>query len=348
MLMAAALLLVVAGALPVGGAPEVYRGGLMLALAAAILLASLYAAFRLAGREWWRLVLALVMGFMLVGGVAAAWMYGLEGWHFARSGEWKWLGSLGMWCTAFFGCGMAVVGAWGLYRLLDRRLWLAAMHLALVAMGVGCLADCAGEVKGMMTMPSARKAGRVAMRERLAVGERVYPFGFSVGVKDFKISYYDNAAYGLYEFTGTGGWKRLALAHEEEGGRLAFPGGVNLLAKELKTLPGMPRPMHVLGGGRVVVEEEPTVKSYEAVCVIEEEGKLTEQIVRVNEPLHYKDWIFYLLSYRDAHGVPSVQMMARRSPGRPWMLGGIGGLALSTVFWCWSPDKQKANKEVRG
>lgn len=344
MLMAAALLLVVSGALPVGGTPAVYRGGLLLALAAAISLASLYAALKLSGRQWWRLALALLMAFMLVGGVSAAWMYGLEGWRFAQGGEWKWLGSLGMWCTAFFGCGMAIVGAWGMYRLLDRRLWLAALHLSLVAMGLGCFADYMGETKGMMTLPSAQNTGRMAMHEQLVDEGRAYPFGFSVGVKNFEVSYYGNGSYGLYEFAA-GRWKRLALADERDG-RVSFPGDVDVAVKDIKDLPGMPRPMYVIGGGRVVVKEEAPVKSYEATCVVEQGNQLTEHMVRVNEPLFCGDWIFYLLNYRDVHGVPHVQMMARRSPGRLWMLGGIGGLLLSTVFWCWMPAQQPQGEEV--
>lgn len=345
MLMAAALLLVVAGALPVGGAPSVYRSGLMLALAAAISLFCLYAALRLAGRGWWRLLLALVMALMLVAGVAAAWMYGLEGWKFAQRGTWNWLGSLGMWCTTFFGGGMAVIGGWGMFRLLDRRLWLAALHLSLVAMGIGCFADFFGETKGMMQLPSAQNRGSVAMHEQLVDGGRAYPFGFSVGVKNFEVSFYDNASYGLYEFAA-GRWRRLALADAEDG-RVAFHGGIDVAVADVKPLPGMPRPMYVLGGGRVVVKEQPSVKSYEATCVVEQGNELSEHGVRVNEPLFYGDWIFYLLSYKDVHGTPHVQMMARRSPGRPWVLGGIGGVLLSTAFWCWLPTFKQTGEEVQ-
>ncbi len=337
--MAAALLLLVAGALPAGGAPAVYRGGLMVFLALVLGLLSLYAVLRLAGREWWRLALALAMGFLFVGGVAAMWMYGLEGWRFASGGEWRWLGGLGLWCTAFIGAGMAAVGGLGVYKLMNGRLWLAAVHLSLVAMGLGCMADMTGEVKGMVAMPSAQNRGRAAMRDRLEDEGKAYPFGFSIGVKNFEVTYYESKTYGLYAYEGRS-WKHLASTEAEDGG-ISFPGESRLSESDVKPLPGMPRPMYVLGGGKVVVKEEAPVKSYEALCVIEDGKDSVELPVRVNEPLFRGDWIFYLLSFRDVRGEPVVQMMARRSPGRIWMLGGIAGLLVSTAFWCWMPREGK-------
>lgn len=340
MLMGAALLLLVAGALPVGGAPAVYRGGLMLVLAAAMGLVSLYAVFRLAGREWWRLALALAMGVLFVGGISAVWMYGREGWRFASGGEWRWLGGLGLWCTAFFGAGMAAVGGFGVYRLMNRRLWLAALHLALVAMGLGCMADYTEEVKGMVAMPSAQNREKPVMHDRLDDRGQAYPFGFSIGVKNFEITYYESKTYGLYSYTGKG-WKRLASA-EAENGRVVFPGEIEIADREVRPLPGMPRPMYVHGGGKVVVKEEDPVKSYEALCVIEDGKETVELPVRVNQPIFYGEWIFYLSSFREGPvGGPIVLMTARRTPGRLWMLGGIAGLLVATAFLCWMPGEGK-------
>lgn len=340
MLMGAALLLLLAGALPGGGVPAVYRGGLMCALGAALALASLYGVFRLSGRAWWRLLLSLVMAFLLVGGVAAVWMYGAQAWRFAAGGEWRWLGSLGFLCTAFFGAGMAAVGGFGLWRLMNRRLWLAAVHLSLVAMGLGVMLDHAGEVKGQVAMLSAQNGGRPMMHSRLEAGRTAYPFGFSVGVKNFEVTYYEGNTYGLYAYEGRG-WKRVATA-EAERENIAFPGGIEVAEKDVKPLPGMPRPMFVLGGGQVVVKEPAPVKSYEALCLVEDGAETAEFSVRVNEPLSYKDWIFYLSSYREGHGgAPVVLMTARRAPGRPWMLGGIAGLLVATAFWCWMPGDGK-------
>lgn len=341
MLMGAALLLLLAGALPLGGVPSVYRGGLMAALGAALSVASLYAAFRLSGRAWWRLLLALVMGFLFVGGVAAVWMYGAQALRFAAGGEWRWLGGLGFLCTAFFGAGMAAVGGFGVWRLMNKHLWLAAVHLSLVAMGLGVMADRAGEVKGLMAMPSAQNKGRPTMHAQFEdAGKAVYPFGFAVGVKNFDVTYYEGNTYGLYAYEGRA-WKRLASA-EAKDGTIAFPGGVEVASNDVKPLPGMPRPMFVLGGGKVVVKEQPPVKSYEALCRVEDGEKTAEFTVRVNEPLFYGDWMFYLSSYREGQGGhPVVLMTARRSPGRIWMLGGIAGLLVATAFWCWMPGDGK-------
>ncbi len=84
MVLGAVLLLLVAGAFPYNGAPQVYRSGMMLVLGGVVGLLCLYAAFRLAGGCWGRLPAVMARLFVSCGGVAGVWRVS-QGWPVCRS-----------------------------------------------------------------------------------------------------------------------------------------------------------------------------------------------------------------------------------------------------------------------
>ncbi len=340
---AAAVVILIAGAWPLGGAPAVYHSGFLLSLGALIGLLCLCAGARMAGKRWLRLLPAALLAFIAAGCLCGAWMYAKAGIEFALSGEWKWLGSLGRWVTALALLGIAGVAAAGVHRLMDVRLWLAAAHFSLAVMGIGCFSDYAGEVKGTLFLTAAEEGAPVPMQHGLHQEGRSYPFGFSIGLLGFSVEYYDDAPCGLYAYE-EGQWKlkreltpREGVLHVEEG--LDVPLG------RLKTLSGMPHPMYVLEDGRVLLKGAAPVKSYDALCTVTTNGRDEKRHVRVNEPLAQGGWLFYLADYREVHGRPGVYLTARYAPGRPWMLGGMGALLVSTAFWCWTPRRGRAREQ---
>lgn len=336
---AAALVILMAGAWPVGGAPEVYRSGFLLLLGGVIGALSFCAGITLTGKQWWRLLLSALLAFIATGCLCGAWMYTVAGIDFAAGGGWRWLGSLGRWIMATAMLGIVGVSAVGIFRLMSSRLWLATVHFSLVSMGIGCLADYCGEIKGSLSLPVAQNGQPPVMQESVYVGNCLYPFGFSFGIKQFTVSRYDDAVTCCLCIYKNGQWQVQSEMTPQNG--ILKTDNFSVPLSELKTLPGMPYAMYVLEDGRVIVKNEAPVKSYDAVCVIENGGKTEEHHILVNEPVSYNDWIFYLMHCDFSQGRQTVYITARCAPGRPWMIGGMAALMLSVACWCWLPSRKE-------
>lgn len=336
---AAALMILIAGAWPMCGAPEVYRSGFLLLLGGVIGILSFCAGAALTGKQWWRLLLAALLAFIATGCLCGAWMYTVAGIEFAAGGEWRWLGSLGRWIMATAMLGMVGVSFVGVFRLMTHRLWLAAVHFSLVAMGIGCFADYCGEVKGPLVLSMPQEGEVPMMQKSVYDGNRLHPFGFSLGLKQFTVLRYEDAVTCRLCVYKNGRWLVQTELTPQNG--ILKTDGISVPLSELKMLPGMPHAMYVLEDGRVIVKNDAPVKSYEAVCVIENEGKREEYRLRVNEPISYNGWLFYLMHCDTEAGKQTVYVTARCAPGRPWMIGGMAALMISVAFWCWLPKKKE-------
>ncbi len=126
-----------------------------------------------------------------------------------------------------------------------------------------------------------------------------------------------------------------------------FDGWKEIPASAFRKLGNMPQSVYVIDQERVAVQEQPPVKMFMAACVVEDGKEKKEFEMKVNEPLRYGDWIFYLLNRFDREGIRYVQFMARRSYGDVWMMYGIGALLVSLTMWCWWPKKQKNQSEEK-
>ncbi len=336
---ASALIILIAGAWPLDGTPEVYRSGFLLLLGGVIGILSFCAGVTLTGKQWWRLLLSSLLTFIAAGCLCGAWLYTVAGIGFASGGEWRWLGSLGRWIMAAAMLGIVGVSAVGIFRLMTGRLWLAAVHFSLVAMGGGCFLDYCSEIKGTLRLPVPQNGEAPFMQENVYDGNRMHPFGFSLGVRQFTVLRYADAVTCRLCVYKNGQWQVQTELIPQNG--ILKTDDISVPLSELKIFPCIPHAMYVLEDGRVIVKNEAPVKSYEAVCVIETDGKKEEYRLRVNEPISHNGWLFYLMHCDNEQGKQTVYVTARCAPGRPWVIGGMVALMISVAFWCWLPSRKE-------
>lgn len=352
MVLAAVLLLLVTGAFPYNGAPQVYRSGMMLVLGGVVGLLCLYAAFRLAGRGWWRLPAVVLLLFVCCGGVAGVWegCAGMAGLPF--DSFWSWVTAFWFAVFVLVAATCAGVAVFVLSRMANRKMCLAVAHLSLVAMGVGAYMDYFNEVKAMLYLPVGQyvmKPGetpRVMMTDKVVDDdEKEFSLGFRLGVSAFEEIYYEPVDYSLYRVGEKG--NSLLQRVKAADGMVRFDGWKDIPVSAFRKLGNMPQSVYVVDHSRVAVQDQPPVKMFMAACVVEDGKEKKEFEMKVNEPLRYGDWIFYLLNRFDREGVRYVQFMARRSYGDVWMMYGIGALLVSLTMWCWWPKKQKNQSEEK-
>ena len=336
MALGAACVLLLAGAFPLLGAPEVYRSGAMLLLGGLTVLLCLVGGWRLAARKRVQLVVGLAFLFFTVTGVNMLFQYGAKALEYAGIGGPMWAGAVGMGCVAL--TGVVFMGVFGFlcYRVMNHRLlWLAGLHWAVALLGIGAFIDAACEVR----IPVALAAdARTELTELRAEDGTTYPLGFRLRVDAFDIRYYDDATYSLYSFeNGRPG----PMQQVERRGDTLHLGQESWPVSALKKAPGMPHPFLMIPGQptRVLVQNPATVRDYCAhiVAFTDHRGRpeTHKAELRVNSPFACKDWRFSLSSYRQEAGQTQVLLQARRAPGRFAALCGMVGIIICTAVWCW-------------
>ncbi|MBT9449888.1 cytochrome c biogenesis protein ResB [Akkermansia glycaniphila] len=350
MVLAAVLLLLVTGASPVNGVPQVYRSGVMLVLGGVVGVLCLYAAFRLSGRGWWRLPSVVLLLFVCCGGAAGVWAGcdGLAGLPF--DSFWSWVTALWFAVFVLVAATCGGVAVFVLSRMMSRKLCLAVAHLALVAMGVGAYVDYFNEVKALLYLPVGQYVMKTGETPRVMTTNKVlndegkeFALGFHLGVSDFEEKYYDPVDYSLYRVGEKG--NSFQQKTKVENGMVRFDGLKAIPVSDFMKLGHMPQSVYVVDHERVAVQEQSPVKMFTAMCVVQDGKERKEFTMKVNEPLRYGDWIFYLLNRSDEKGILCVQFLARRSYGDVWMMYGIGGLLVSLTMWCWWPKRKKSQSE---
>lgn len=336
MALGAACVLLLAGAFPLLGAPEVYRSGAVLLLGAISVLLCLWGGWRLASGLRGQLVFGLVFLFFTITGLNMLFLYGAKALEYAAIGGAMWAGFVGMGCVALTGVVFMAVFGFLCYRVMNKRiLWLAGAHWAVALLGIGAFVDAAYEVRVPVTLPAD---GKTELTELLLDDGCRLPLGFRLRVDGFTVQHYDDATYTIYSFEN--GRPGAAQPVERRGDTLHL-GAESWPVSSLKSAPGMPHPFLMLPGTptRVLMQQPGTVRDYCArlVAFTDHRGRPETHTaeLRVNSPFACKDWRFSLSSYREQNGQVEVLMQARRAPGRFASLCGMVGIIICTAVWCW-------------
>ncbi len=336
MVLGAACVLLLAGAFPLMGAPEVYRSGGVLVLGALSVLLCLWGGWRLAVGRRVQLVAGLAFLFFTVTGLVMLVEYGAKALEYAGIGGAMWAGFVGMGCVALTGVVFMAVFGFLCYRVMNLRvLWLAGLHWAVALLGMGAFVDAAFEVRVPVSLPADGKTELTELH--LDDGRRI-PLEFRLRVDDFVVQHYDDATYVLYSFE-----KGVPVATQqvERRGDSLCLGAETWPVDSLKSEPGKPHPFLMLPGtpARILMQHPGTVSDYCAriVAFTDHRGRPETRTaeLRVNTPFACKDWRFSLSSYREQGGQTEVLMQARRAPGRFAALCGMVGIMVCTAAWCW-------------
>ncbi len=336
MALGAACVLLLAGAFPLLGAPEVYRSGAMLLLGVITIILCFAGGWRLAVGRRGQLIFGLVFLFFTVTGLCMLGQYGAKALEYARIGGPMWAGAVGMLCVALTGVVFMAVFGFLCYRVMNQRiLWLAGLHWAVALLGIGAFVDAACEIRVPVTLPAD---ARTELTELVLDDGRTLPLGFRLRVDDFVVQHYDDATYSLYTFeNGRPG----PMQPVERRGETLHLGNESWPLSALKNAPGMPHPFLMIPGQpiRVLVQNPATVRDYCAriVAFTDHRGRpeTHKAELRVNSPFACKDWRFTLSSYRREGAHTEVLMQARRAPGRFAALCGMVGIIICTAVWCW-------------
>lgn len=336
MLIGAVCVLLFAGGFPRLGAPDVYRGGAMLLLGVIGAMLSLWGAMRLAAGQVLRLIVGMVLAFLALAGVAVLFRYGAGAVELAQKGGAMWAGAVGMGCTALTGLLFVAIFGYLAMRLLTPRLWLAMSHVSVFLVALGAYLDFCGEVTATLALPSDASVRASSVQTE---DGREWPLGFSLAVKEFEVSFYDDVTRYEIASAHNGRWENPQELSLRDG-RL-WLGDESWPLSDLKTAPGIDRPFLMLPGEtpRLIMQMPPTVKEYRALCELQTDYKgmpeSRTELLRVNEPIECKGWLVSLMSYRPMGNKLLVIMQARRAPGRICAMSGMLGLLLSLAFWCW-------------
>lgn len=336
MVIGAVCVLLFAGGFPRLGAPDLYRGGAMLLLGVIGAMLSLWGAVRLAAGQAVRMIVGMLLAFLALAGVAVLLRYGAGAVDLAQKGGAMWAGAVGMGCTALTGLLFVAIFGYLATRLLTPRLWLAMAHVSVFLVALGAYLDFCGEVTATLALPAD---GSVRARSVQTEDEREWPLGFSLAVKEFEVSFYDDVTRYEIASARNGRWENPQELSLRDG-RL-WLGNESWPLSDLKTAPGIDRPFLMLPGEtpRLIMQMPPTVKEYRALCELQTDYKgmpeSRTELLRVNEPIECKGWLISLMSYRPMGNSQLVIMQVRRAPGRICAMSGMLGLLLSLAFWCW-------------
>lgn len=333
MLLGAACVLLFAGAFPLTGAPAVYKSGPMLILGAAVGVLSLWGAWRISGGAWLRLAGGMLGAFLACDGVVAIGEFGAMSLSYARQGGPMWFGCIAMACTAAVGALFCVIFGWLALRMMDRRLWLAALHVCGALLLAAAFVDMSCETTQTLRLP---------------VGEEFRGAGFSLRVQDFQVTHYpDDGAYALLRHTN-GRWMPQGSVYEKDGA-VTIDGRRMELADMRRATEGGREFLYMPGDQPVLLAKAmPAVREYRADCLLtvlrKGEPEQRQEILRVNEPITCAGHVIYLMSYSSAERAakPTVTLLIRRAPGRWLALASMIGIIISTACWCFYPPERRA------
>ena len=351
MVMGAGGVLLLAGAFPLAGAPGVYQSGLMVLLGQVVMLLCLWGAWRIARGHKGRLLCGMLCMFFACAGIVAAWKCTLLAIEFpgkeVEGGVAAlWFGRMGLICYVLVGALFAVIFGFLTLRLMNRRLWLAALHAWVVVMLVGVDIDfvAAGvnQVIKIELPPSRDGSTYIGFGE---TGEgKTY---IRIAMLDFDIRHHEAASCTLLRHAN-GRW--VPIGEPKRQGADYVYGEERWPADSLRSTEGMPRRFLLLPGEppRMLLEGPTAVKEYRATCritLIRQEGdEVRDEVLRVNHPISIEGYTLYLMSYK----LPThkddpiiVEMELRRAPGRKAVLLAMLGIILCAFGWAFSPQKEE-------
>ena len=329
--------LLLAGGFPPTGAPGVYHGGAMLLAGLATLGLCLWGTWSLAaGQRAW-LAVGLVCVFLAGAGATGRCSFGAEARRLASIGGPMWFGAVGVGCMAAIGALFAGIFGFLAWRIMHRRLWLAALHLctALVLLGAGV--DALYSHEHAISLPVGSPGEPLPLSNGGSITPLITSFELEryEGSETYTLLRHEN---GRWVQIGTPTRQRDDVVYEGERWPVAQLTRVARMPQPFLLIPGQPP--------RLLLQNEAPVKEYRAGCrlTIRPGGHLPEQVrepmLRVNKPASAEGWQLYLMSYRPlSDGSMRVELLARRAPGRFLTLLGFIGIMLCTAGWCYHPRK---------
>lgn len=347
LVLSAGCVLLLAGGIPYGGVPMVYRGGLMLLLSLVVLVLSLWGAWRLSHGGRARLVCGLLCAFLASAGALGAWylfslLVNFPGLAAAGSEAGPTVaslaGMLGFGCMGLVGVLFAGIFGFLAVRIMQRRLWLAALHLCVVVLLVGINLNYRSGESRVISVPVGGDQAAVTWLP----ADGAEP-GFGLRIREFEVQYYEGAeTYTLLRHEG-GAWVPAGtpvrrgddvVLGEERWPVAALSVGQGMNNRYL-LLPGSP--------ARLLLEATPApVKLYRARCSIHTRGaqgdSVTEAELRVNHPIQAAGYMLYLMSYEPGRaGKPTALMLQLRyAPGRGLVIFSMLGIIMCTFGWAFS------------
>lgn len=249
-----------------------------------------------------------------------------------------WFGAVGVGCMAAIGALFAGIFGFLAWRLMHRRLWLAALHLCTALVLVGAGADSLYSHEHALSLTVGRAGEPLPLR----AGGSLTPL-----ITGFEVEHYEGSeSYELLRHEA-GRWVHQGTP-QRQGEKIVYE-GEQWPVSSLRSISGIPRPFLLIPGQppRLLLQGEAPVKDYRAACRLTlsrgEQQETQEVTLRVNEPVSCEDWQLYLMSYRPLRdGSTRVELQARRAPGRFLTLLGFIGIALCTAGWCYRPQTANA------
>ena len=360
MVIGAVLVLLVAGASPVLGTPDVYHSGLMMLLGIATALICIWGGLRIASGKCAQFIFGSVCTYFVISGVIIAWTYGGRVIEYAGYGGAMWFGAIGMACTMIIGVLFAAIFGFFVLKLMSQRLWLAGLHWSCAFIVIGSMIDFCHEKNAYIvtTVGSGEKITSVTT----GAGETL-SLDFTIQVTDFAVDYYDetspgkrsilitekNGQYNMYCWLNEQ-WRELPNRHFTVKDNHLCIADLKFDLTHLKQLPNME--------GRMMLISEPypcglaengNVKEYRAYCTVDTDHRgrpeTRKEVLRVNYPITCKDWQIYLLNYNydPIFNQVTLTLQARNAPGRWFALVGMVGVIVCTACWCWWRRKKTVN-----
>ena len=210
-------------------------------------------------------------------------------------------------------------------------------HLGVAVILAGAFAGYLAGEKGMLqlSLRSRQFAGGIQRPDQSRVA-----FGFEVAAEEFKVEFYP-PVYQLYrplppEKIRSGQMPFEAAGEFSPDGRTEWDLGeygrfeVASLWNELEQQ-WIPR--YPLGDGAMLFLAGRTPRFYGVTLRIRDGEQEKKLPVSINHPAGYRGWRFYLMSY-DQAAQRTVQLSARRDPGRGAVIAGIWMLIAGTCLLC--------------
>lgn len=208
------------------------------------------------------------------------------------------------------------------------------VHLGIAAILCGAFIGYVTGAKGTVRLPlrPGTSAGKV-----VTVKGRTVEFGFTVAAEDFEVKFYP-PVYQLYR----------PLAPENiQPGQMPFEAVEEFSTEDAEIWKIGEREFTVSGlrengewreqfrfeDGSVLFLQPRTPAFYGVTLVVKGDGLEKKLPVRINHPADYNGWRFYLVSYSQ-RGPETVQLSARRDPGRPAVIAGIWAVIAGTFLLC--------------
>lgn len=227
-----------------------------------------------------------------------------------------------------------------------KKIGFHLCHFGIVAILIG---GCIGTFKTVKTNFAVPVDPNMFYSQLQLDDESVAELGFNFGLIDFEVEKYD-PDYGLYKFVGQDRnnpqnedfvFVKEVKQHIDGTYDAGRYGRIPFAQLRDATSPDGWAEHYLVNDDMVLFKSYAADKQYVAKMRISSDtGEKIDKEVRVNHPLDYNGWRFYLVSYDTNQGT-YVSFSARRDPGRLFVIYGIWANMIGTAFICFKRSKKK-------